>query len=96
VATHWRGAAVTTLRARDEPLCFTAQNMVEFWNVGTRPTSRNGLGLPPSEVELRASIIEQQFLRLPEDDRIYAVWRNLVRDHAVSGAQVHDARLPPL
>ncbi len=38
-------------------LCFTGQNMAEFWNVLTRPVDRNGYGISPAEadVELGAS-----------------------------------------
>jgi predicted nucleic acid-binding protein len=86
-------AAVVRLKARDEQLCFTMQNIIELWNVCTRPTSSNGLGVSMSDVEVRARILDAQLTRLPEDDRIYAVWRRLVREQSVSGAQVHDARL---
>jgi len=37
--------AVRALTAKGESLCFTSQNLVEFWNVCTRPLSKNGLGL---------------------------------------------------
>jgi predicted nucleic acid-binding protein len=82
-----------TFSNRGEDLYFTSQNMIEFWNGCTRPADRNGLGLSIAETEARAAIIERRLRRLPEDDRIYSVWRSLVREHSVSGAQVHDARL---
>jgi predicted nucleic acid-binding protein len=66
-------AAVVRLKARDEQLCFTMQNIIELWNVCTRPTSSNGLGVSMSDVEVRARILDAQLTRLPEDDRIYAV-----------------------
>ncbi len=28
-------------------LCYTSQNLAEFWNACTRPTERNGYGLKP-------------------------------------------------
>jgi predicted nucleic acid-binding protein len=85
--------AADTLIARDEALCFTTQNLIEMWGTCTRPEDKNGLGLTIAETEGRVAAIEESMLRLPEDDRIYPVWRRLVREHSVSGAQVHHARL---
>lgn len=67
--------------------------MVEFWNVFTRPKNRNGLGLTAAEADHEASLIEQRFTLLPENDLIHPVWRQLVVTTGVSGVQVHDARL---
>lgn len=38
-------AALRVLRARGARLCFTSQNLAEFWNVCTRPAQQNGFGL---------------------------------------------------
>jgi hypothetical protein len=88
--------AADALIAREEALCFTTQNVIEMWGACTRPVANNGLGLSISETEQRVAELDVSMIRLPEDDRIYSVWRSLVRDHAVSGAQVHDAALSPL
>lgn len=32
--------ALMTLRTQGEPLCITPQNLIEFWNVYTRPVER--------------------------------------------------------
>jgi predicted nucleic acid-binding protein len=85
--------AADTLIARGQALSFTTQNLVEMWGTCTRPEDKNGLGLTIAETEGRVAAIEGSMHRLPEDDRIYAVWRRLVREHSVSGARVHDARL---
>lgn len=37
--------ALNVLRGRHQFLCVTAQNVVEFWAVCTRPAGENGLGL---------------------------------------------------
>lgn len=37
--------AVRTLKAQGATFCYTSQNLVEFWNVATRPKERNGFGL---------------------------------------------------
>ena len=36
--------SIARLLAAGEQVCFTLQNMSEFWNVATRPASNNGLG----------------------------------------------------
>ena len=40
-----------------------------------------------------ASLLENQFTFLPDNERIHSQWRHLVVAHGVSGVQVHDARL---
>jgi predicted nucleic acid-binding protein len=37
--------ALNALRSRNEALQITAQNIVEFWAVATRPVTENGLGM---------------------------------------------------
>ena len=85
--------AVNVLKGRGDRLCFAPQNIVEFWNVCTRPPGRNGYGLLPSEADERATHLERTFTLLPDNDLIHPEWRRLVIAHSVSGAQVHDARL---
>jgi predicted nucleic acid-binding protein len=85
--------AVELLTARGESLCFASQNLVEFWNVCTRPVSKNGLGLTPAQTAERATLIERRFRLLPDNERVHAEWRRLVVAHSVAGVQVHDARL---
>jgi len=85
--------ALKALRNGGAVLCFTAQNVVEFWNVSTRPIERNGHGLSVPEADEEVRRIEHAFLLLSERDAIYHEWRRLVLTHSVSGAQVHDARL---
>ena len=45
-------AAVLALMDREEQLCITPQNLVEFWGVATRPANANGLGLSPARSRL--------------------------------------------
>ena len=85
--------AVEKLLARGEHLCYAAQNLVEFWNVCTRPIDRNGFGLSIVETDARASIIEARFRFLPDSERVHVEWRRLVVRYSVAGVQVHDARL---
>jgi predicted nucleic acid-binding protein len=86
-------SAVEALAVRGEHLCYTAQNLVEFWNVCTRPIGKNGFGLSSAETDARAKIIEARFRLLPDSERVHVEWRRLVVEYAVAGAQVHDARL---
>jgi predicted nucleic acid-binding protein len=85
--------ALRRLVARDVELCFTPQNIGEFWNVSTRPHERNGFGLSAAETELHILSIERTMTLLPEDERVYRAWRRLLLVHKVQGVQVHDAHL---
>jgi predicted nucleic acid-binding protein len=87
-----RGAA-QALRQSGSVLCYTPQNLVEFWNVVTRPKDRNGFGLSVVEADHEAKLIEGELTLLPDNDQIHRRWRELVVAHRVSGVQVHDARL---
>ena len=78
---------------RGHVLRTTAQNYAEFWNVATRPSDRNGLGLSLSGAERQLKLMERIFHRLPDIDAVYPNWRSLVVSVGVSGVQVHDARL---
>jgi predicted nucleic acid-binding protein len=85
--------AVRTLSVRGYRLCYTPQNIIEFWNVCTRPSERNGYGLSIIDTEQRIRRIERAFTLLPDNARIYDEWRRLVLTHSVSGVQVHDTHL---
>jgi predicted nucleic acid-binding protein len=85
--------AVRFLLRCGERLYVAPQNMIEFWNVCTRPLERNGLGLSPAEADREASRLEGILSLLPEVPAIYPEWRRLVVAHSVSGVQVHDARI---
>jgi predicted nucleic acid-binding protein len=86
-------AAVRALRLRGESLFITPQNEVEFWNAATRPAAVNGLGLTPAQADAELQRLEMLFPLLPDTAAIHAEWRQLVVGAAVSGRQVHDARL---
>ena len=85
--------ALRALRVRGTVLCFTSQNLAEFWNVCTRPADRNGLGLSIAETNRRAQLIESAFKLLADNEQIHHEWRRLIVAHSVMGVQVHDARL---
>jgi predicted nucleic acid-binding protein len=86
--------AIRILKTRREQLVTTPQNIAEFWNVCTRPTTaRGGLGLSIEATERRVRLLERHFRVLPDSPAIYQEWKALVLAHNVMGVQVHDARL---
>lgn len=86
--------ALRELRSRGESLVATAQNLVEFWNVCTRPASaRGGYGLAVDVAERKLRLLERVFALLPDAPAVCQEWRRLVVAHGVVGVQVHDARL---
>jgi predicted nucleic acid-binding protein len=86
--------AVRTLLVRGDELCCTPQNIVELWNVSTRPaTARGGFGLTTAETDRRVRLIEHVFTILEETPSVYPEWRRLVVQYSVAGVQVHDARI---
>jgi predicted nucleic acid-binding protein len=86
--------ALETLWSRGDELCYTSQNLAEFWNVCTRPvTAREGYGLSVSETDRRAKLIESRFTFLPDSRRVHDEWRRLVVAYLVEGVSVHDTRL---
>lgn len=83
--------AVKTLLANGDRVCLIPQNLIEFWNVATRPIDKNGFGWSPTDVEI--SRLESLLTVLPESQAIYREWRKVVLDNSVLGKQVHDARI---
>ena len=85
--------AVLQLHRQNEVLHVTAQVLVEFRSVATRPIAQNGLGLSAQDAEMQISGFESAFPLLPETPDIYPTWKSIVADCAVIGKKVHDARL---
>ena len=92
---HYRlvNAAIDHLIGQRSTLCYTSQNLAEFWNTCTRPADRNGYGLTIEEADGRATLIENTLNLLADNAAILRAWRALIVANRVSGAQVHDARL---
>lgn len=91
-----QAAAIKAIRQfiqAGEPAHFALQNISEFWNVATRPTTNNGLGFSISDVLREVEKIEGFLTLLPDTAATYAEWKRLVVQHSVTGAKVHDARL---
>jgi predicted nucleic acid-binding protein len=85
--------AVMELHQRGEVLHVTAQNLIEFRSLATRPRAVNGLGLSAVDAEAKAAVFEGTFPLLAETPDIYAAWKALVGALGIIGKRVHDARL---
>ena len=85
--------AVKKLFADGHNLCLIPQNLIEFWNVATRPADKNGLGKTTTQTEADIGVLESVFTILPDNPAIYPEWRRLAVEHSVMGKQVHDTRL---
>ena len=86
-------AAIESILRRDGVLCYTSQNLGEFWNTCTRPLDRNGYALSSQETDRRAKFFEEKLRLLPENLAVHEQWRKVLVTYGVSGVQVHDARL---
>jgi predicted nucleic acid-binding protein len=86
-------AATDAILRRDGVLCYTSQNVAEFWSACTRPLDRNGYGLSPQDADRRARLFEAKLRLLSDSLAVHEEWRKLLVAHNVSGVQVHDARL---
>src|SRR5258707_13600270 len=61
-------SAIEAILRRDGELCYTSQNVGEFWNMCTRPLDRNGYALSPQETDRRGKILYKKnpcFARSP-------------------------------
>jgi predicted nucleic acid-binding protein len=85
--------SLVELRRRGETVHITAQNLIEFRSVATRPKAVNGLGMPIPDVEAKAAEFEAVFPLIEETPDILPAWKALVGAAGVMGKQVHDARL---
>src|SRR5688500_401338 len=77
--------AVLELHRRGEALHITAQVLIEFRNVATRPVAVNGLGLATVDAEAQAAVFEARFPLLGETPDIYRAWKALVGALGVVG-----------
>jgi len=85
--------AVAVLLSRGDRVYITAQNLIEFWAVATRPVDANGFGWDARQAEQEVGKLLNFFLCLDDTPSVFRHWLALVTAHGVSGKQVHDARL---
>jgi predicted nucleic acid-binding protein len=85
--------SLVTLLTGGASVYLVPQNVVEFWAVATRPPEANGLGWTIERTATEVSKLRSQFVLLPENDRIFERWSEVVKNERISGKRVHDARL---
>ncbi|HEY9867498.1 MAG TPA: type II toxin-antitoxin system VapC family toxin [Candidatus Obscuribacterales bacterium] len=85
--------AISILLKRGDKLYITPQNLIEFWNVCTRPKNKNGLGYSITETKEEVAKLKTMFPLLLDTSAIYPEWERLVSTYEVKGVNVHDARL---
>jgi predicted nucleic acid-binding protein len=85
--------ALATLIAQGNDVFITAQNVIEFWSVASRPADANGLGWPIETIQEEVDRLQAQIPLLDETTDVFAHWMQLVSAYRVIGRRVHDARL---
>lgn len=85
--------AMDVLLSQGEKMYITPQNLIEFWNVATRPKEKNGLGYSISETQQEISRIKSILPLILDTPDIFKQWETLVKTYQVKGVNVHDARL---
>ncbi|MGB6043966.1 MAG: PIN domain-containing protein [Pirellulales bacterium] len=76
--------AIRSLRASGHTLATCPQNIAEFWNVSTRPTSaRGGYQQSVATTQRRVQFIERTSVILAESPATYQAWRQLLVDYNV-------------
>ncbi|RYX81062.1 hypothetical protein EON83_25895 [bacterium] len=84
---------VARLTKAEVILCIAPQNLIELWNVMTRPLESNGFGLSVAQAKTRLDRYEEAFTVLPDAPQVFEQWKRLALVHEVKGKQVHDTRL---
>ena len=85
--------ATDKLKENGQELFITSQNLIEFWNVATRPLEKNGLGFTLDRTRQEINLIKTLFTLLPDTPSVYPTWEQLVATYQVKGVNVHDTRL---
>jgi len=85
--------AIACLLTQGDECFLTAQVLIEFWVVATRPVEVNGLGWA---VEGTRSTIDQLLNRFPlleDSSQIFPNWLQLVTVNRITGKRTHDVRI---
>ncbi|MCV3215439.1 type II toxin-antitoxin system VapC family toxin [Plectonema radiosum NIES-515] len=84
---------VARLISQGHECVITAQVLIEFWVVATRPVNVNGLGWSVERTENEINQLLSQFLLIEETPLIFPNWLQLVTSYRVMGKRTHDTRL---
>ena len=71
---HVARRAIVSLIRSGHSLCLMPQNIGEFWNVCTRPTDVNGLGLSVEATDRYVDRIQQFATVLPDSLEVFSAW----------------------
>jgi len=85
--------SIDNLNAERERLIIAPQNLIELWNVCTRPSDKNGLGFTPETAKTEIDRFKHLFILLPDTEKVYLEWERLVTTYKVKGTKVHDTHL---
>ena len=85
--------SVASLIAQGHECVITAQILIEFWVVATRPKEVNGLGWSVQQTEKKINQLISQFTLIEETELILPQWLELVTRYQIKGKRTHDARL---
>lgn len=85
--------AIATLLQQGDECYLTAQVLIEFWVVATRPIASNGLGWPIPRVHTAIEELRDRFPMAEETSHIFPKWLSLVATNQVRGKRTHDARI---
>src|SRR5690242_6869258 len=80
-------SATDAILRHDGVLCYTSQNVGEFWNACTRPVDRNGYGLSPQETGRLTKTFEEKLRLLPDSLALHEEWRRILVTHSVSACR---------
>jgi predicted nucleic acid-binding protein len=86
-------AAIERVNARREKAIIAPQNLIELWNVCTRPAEKNGLGFTLDRTKAEVARLKKLFILLPNTQTHLPLWERLVETYEVKGTKVHDTRL---
>jgi predicted nucleic acid-binding protein len=85
--------AIARLLSSGDQVFITAQNLLEFWAVATRPVDANGFGWPHERSAAELELIQSRFPMLEDTAEIFRICLDLIKTCRITGKRVHDARL---
>jgi predicted nucleic acid-binding protein len=85
--------SLAVLFGRGDEVFITAQNLIEFWAVATRPLEANGFAWDTQRTQGEIAGFRQRFPFLPDTAQVFESWLQVVVSSSVSGKRAHDARL---
>ena len=74
--------ALDILNAHRERVVIAPQNLIELWNVCTRPSEKNGLGFTLERTESEIDCLKRLFIFLNDTQEIYLEWERLVKTYS--------------